>query len=116
MGKFWMKIWVWIKVIVFACLAIYVIAFAVFNHEHANFWVWPGKPPIITTTIVLAFWSFIAGVLATLLIRTSFKTMRQIRDLQDRGRHEKMQRDLDEVKAKAAMLRSRPSDEKSGQT
>ena len=116
MGKFWMKIWIWIKIIIFASLAIYVLAFAYFNHEYeSNFWVWPHKT-IITSSLILAFWAFITGVVATLLIRTSFKTLRQIRDLQDRNRHEKMHRDVEDIKAKAGMLRSKPPDEKTSQT
>ncbi|HZK81515.1 MAG TPA: hypothetical protein VFC46_10620 [Humisphaera sp.] len=116
MGKLWMKIWIWIKVIVFACLAIYALAFIHYNHETtSNFWYWWG-PQGITTSLELAFFSFLAGVIATLLVRTTIKTIRQIRDVQDRNRHEKMQRDVEDMKAKAGMLRAKPADEKTSQT
>jgi lysylphosphatidylglycerol synthetase-like protein (DUF2156 family) len=116
MGKFWMKVWIWVKVVVFACFALYAAIFAYNNHASpSDFWVWPGKP-VQTNSLNLAFFAFVAGVLASLLIRTTFKTIRQIRDVQDRNRHEKMQRDLEDVKAKAGMLRTKTSDEKTDKT
>jgi hypothetical protein len=53
--------------------------------------------------------AFLAGVVFTIVANTTLKTVRQIRDLRSRGRHEKMERDLEDMKTKAAMLQTRPS-------
>jgi hypothetical protein len=47
-------------------------------------------------------------VVGTILTRTTFRTLRQIREMQERGRTEKMHRELQGMKAKAGMLRPKP--------
>jgi hypothetical protein len=37
------------------------------------------------------------------------RTVKQIRELRHRGRQEKIERDINEMKAKAAMLQTRPA-------
>ena len=43
------------------------------------------------------------------LFRTVFKTLRQLRDVKDRARLERLEREQADMKAKAAMLQTRPS-------
>ncbi|HZL36937.1 MAG TPA: hypothetical protein VFC78_16575 [Tepidisphaeraceae bacterium] len=105
MGKFWLKFWVTTKITIVTLLLLYILIFVWVNHSNqAKVWVWISDE-IHTTTLMVAFFSFLAGVVGTILVRTTLKTLRQIRDLQARNRHEKMHRDLEDMKTKAAMLR-----------
>lgn len=108
MGNLWVKIKVWTKVAVFAMLFLYIILFVISNSERpVKFWYWIHHEAD-TTVLVLVLWAFVTGAVGTILIRTTFKTLRQIREMQERGRSEKMQRELEDMRAKAGMLRSKP--------
>jgi hypothetical protein len=107
MGNLWVKIKVWTKVAVFAILFFYVILFVINNGGlPVKFWYWIHHEAD-TSVLVLVLWAFVTGVVGTILIRTTFKTLRQIREMQERGRTEKMHRELQDMKAKAGMLRSK---------
>jgi len=107
MGNLWVKIKVWTKVAVFAMLFLYVTLFVINNSEESvSFWFWIHHKAD-TTVLVLVLWAFVTGMVGTILVRTTFKTLRQIREMQERGRAEKMHRELQDMKAKAGMLRSK---------
>ena len=103
----WLKIKVWTKIVLFALLALYALVFLVKNSgREVQFWYWYDRDPQLPVlTLVLA--TFVVGVIGTILIRTTFKTIRQVRELQSRGRSERLQREVDEMKTKAATLRTR---------
>jgi uncharacterized integral membrane protein len=103
----WLKIKVWTKIVLFALLALYALVFLVKNSgREVQFWYWYNRDPQLPVlTLVLA--TFVVGVIGTILIRTTFKTIRQVRELQTRGRSERLQREVDEMKMKAATLRTR---------
>ena len=103
----WLKIKVWTKIVLFALLALYALVFLVKNSgREVQFWYWYNRDPQLPVlTLVLA--TFVVGVIGTILIRTTFKTLRQVRELQSRGRSERLQREVDEMKMKAATLRTR---------
>lgn len=108
MGNLWVRIKVWTKVAFFAMLFLYIILFVISNSERpVKFWFWIHHEAD-TTVLVLVLWAFVTGVVGTILIRTTFKTLRQIREMQERGRAEKMHRELQDMKAKAGMLRAKP--------
>jgi len=110
MGNLWLKIKVWSRIVAFAFLFLYVILFVVNNSElRVKFWFWIHHEAD-TTVLVLVLWAFVTGVVGTILIRTTFKTLRQFRDMQERGRAEKMQRELQGMKTKAGMLRPKASE------
>ena len=112
MGSFWLKLKVWTKLLLFALLSIYVLAFIWKNIDpRVDLWVWFFRPPINMSVLLLALVSFLIGVLGTILSRTTFKTIRQIRQIQERSRSERLQREVDEMRTKAAKLRSRPGAE-----
>ncbi len=108
MGNIWLKIKVWTKVTVFAFLFLYIIVFVAKNSERkVKPWFWFNHEPE-TTVLPLVLWAFGTGVVGTILVRTTFKTVRQIREMQERARTEKMHRELQDMKAKAGMLRPKP--------
>jgi uncharacterized integral membrane protein len=103
----WLKIKVWTKVVLFVVLALYGLLF-IFKNSDATvkFWYWFNRNPE-TPALVLVLGSFICGVIVTILLRTTFKTLRQIRELQARTRAERLTREVEAMKTKAAMLRTR---------
>jgi len=108
-GSLWLKIKVWTKVIVFFGLLSYAALFIVMNSaRQVKPWFWFGHDPD-TSVLILVLCAFLTGVVGTILLRTTFKTLRQVREMRERGRSDRLQREMDEMKAKAARLRSRPA-------
>jgi hypothetical protein len=108
-GSLWLKIKVWTKVVVFFGLLSYSALFIVMNSARpVKPWFWFGHDPD-TSVLILVLCAFLTGVVGTILLRTTFKTLRQVREMRERGRTDRLQREMEQMKAKAAMLRSRPS-------
>jgi uncharacterized integral membrane protein len=103
----WLKIKVWTKIVLFGLLALYALVFFVKNSgREVQFWYWYNRDPQLPV-LILVVAAFGVGVLGTILIRTTFTTLRQVRELQARGRSERLQREVDEMKMKASSLRTR---------
>ncbi|CAN5679027.1 hypothetical protein BH09PLA1_BH09PLA1_22350 [soil metagenome] len=103
----WLKIKVWTKVVVGCALGLYVLLFIYNNSgQPVQFWWWFNhtQPASVFTLSSLAF---VAGILAAVLVRTTWITYSQFRELQRRSRSQKMERDLADMKSKAAMLKTR---------
>lgn len=115
MGKFWLKVWIWTKVIVFTLVCIYIAVFAIINDKDATIWVSYHKE-IQTSTLMLAVVAFLAGVVCTILVRTMLVTLRQFREVKERNRQERLHRDVQEMKAKASLLQPRPPGDSNAQT
>jgi H+/Cl- antiporter ClcA len=109
MGNLWLKIKIWFKVALVAILVIYIILFTYNNaSEKTHFWYWFHHAPE-TTLLFLVLCAFFAGVVSSLLIRTTFRTVRQIQEMQQRSRTQRLGREIDDIKTKAAMLQTKPS-------
>jgi uncharacterized integral membrane protein len=109
----WLKIKVWTKVTLFALVFLYILIFLVMNGDRSvEFWYFYNRKPELPV-LVLVLCAFLAGVLITILLRTTFTTLKQIRDLKSRGRAERLQREVEAMKTKAAMLRTKPGIEES---
>jgi hypothetical protein len=109
MGDFWFKLKIWAKTTLFAVLFIYAILFIYNNSgEPVHFWWWFGHN-YEHEKLTFGFVSFLGGVILTLIVRTSLATMQQMRDLQSRSRSQRIEKDLQDMKEKAARLQSRPS-------
>ena len=110
MGSLWLKIKVWTKLLLFAALSVYVLTFIWKNIDpQVSLWFWYFRPPITLPVLLLALVSFMIGVFGTVLSRTTFRTIRQLRELKARTRNDRLQREVEEMQKKAAMLRSRPA-------
>src|SRR5438477_411017 len=108
MGNFWLKLKVYTKVTVFGLLLLYVLAFVFKNQGYpAKMWVAP-EHTLESTVLLVALYAFLAGAVVTILIRTTLITLRQFRDLKDRSRTAKLERSVQEMQSKAAMLREKP--------
>jgi len=109
MNEIWLSIKSWTQRLVLAALVIYASVFVYKNSRNkVDFWYWYDHSRS-TTVIVLTAGAFAAGMIFMVLLSTALKTLRQIRDLRSRSRHEKMERELADMKAKAAMLQTRPA-------
>lgn len=108
MGNFWLKFKIWTKFAVVAAGFIYVILFVYFNaSQTVHFWYWFRHQPQ-TNLLLLVFCSFLAGVIASFLARTTFRTIRQVRDMRTRGRMQRLDREMADMRSKAAMLQTKP--------
>ncbi len=106
MADLWLKIKVWTKISLAGLLLLYVLVFCVENSGKVELWVWPNHKPQ-TSVLLLALYAFASGVVLTVLVRTTLKTLSQIRDLQHRSRHDRLAREVADMKSKAGMLREK---------
>jgi uncharacterized integral membrane protein len=107
MSNLWLKIKIWTKISAAALIALYVLIFVIKNYDQpATFWYW-FRDPYRGSLLLLVLFAFLIGGLVTLLATTTFRTIRQIRELRARSRAAKLQADVNDMKAKAAMLQTR---------
>jgi len=108
MGNVWLKIKIWARVLLLLAVVLYLIVFTYKNaEEHVKLWYWYNRQPT-TNVLMLALCSFLAGIIGTLLVKTTYTTVRQISELQHRQRAQRLDRAVADMQAKAAMLRSKP--------
>lgn len=107
MNNTWLKIKAWTKGIVLGLLLLYIVLFIYKNSgAPVTFWWWFNHSPT-TTVFLLALFAFCAGILTSIIVRTMWRTYRQVREMRHRGRTEKLERDVADMHAKAAMLQTR---------
>ena len=107
MGDVWLKIKLWTKGIFFSALLIYVLLFVANNSRvSVGLWFWFKHTPE-TSVLLLVLYAFLTGVVCTILIGTTFRTVGQVRDLRQRSRTDRLERDMNDMRTKAAMLRSK---------
>src|SRR5688500_11792479 len=104
----WLKIKVWTKVTLFALLFLYALAFIIaISEKEATFWYWYNREPELPV-LILVLCAFLTGVVGTVLLGTTFRTLRQVREMQARSRAERLEREVNAMRNKAAMLRTKP--------
>ena len=109
MGNLWLKFKIWTKVLLVVLALAYVISFAVANSENqATFWYFVRTPTVTTSVLKLVLVAFLSGVAVAILARTTFRTVSQIRELKARQSAERREKEIEEIKAKAGMLRAKP--------
>ena len=107
MQNLWLKIKIWTKVTIAAIVAVYVLIFVLKNGDQkATFWFWFGHE-YSGSLLSLVFFAFLIGGLVAILATTTFRTIRQIRDLRTRNRAAKAEALLRDQETKAAMLRTK---------
>lgn len=108
MGNLWLKIKIWSKVAFVGAIVIYVLIFTAKNStEPVKFWFWFNRTAE-TSILLFALYAVLTGVVFTVLVSTTFKTVRQVRELRGKGRTDRLEREMADMKAKAAMLRPKP--------
>ena len=103
----WLKIKIWTKTLVVGALVLYALLFILNNSGQAvKFWYW-FRREYETSMLVLILITFLAGVVGTLLVRTTISTLRQIREARARSRTDRLEREVADMKTKAAMLKTK---------
>ena len=109
MQNLWLKIKIWTKVGVAGLVALYVLIFVLKNGDQkATFWFWPYHTYDGSLLLLVAF-TFLIGGLVAILATTTFRTIRQIRELRARSRATKAEAALRDQELKAAMLQTKPT-------
>ena len=110
MNDVWLEIKAWTQRLILAALVIYA-ALYIYNNSGTpvKFWYWFNHEQS-TTVFFLTSGAFVAGAIFVILLSTAIKTLRQLRALHSTSRQDKIERDLQEMKTKAAMLQTRPAD------
>jgi uncharacterized integral membrane protein len=109
MNNLWLKIKVWTKIALAAFIVIYLVTFIAKNSAAtAHVWFFFFREPYTVPLLYLIFFVFFAGVIGTILVRTTFKTINQVTELRNRNRQERLEREMADMKAKAARLQTRP--------
>src|SRR5262245_56247326 len=108
MGNLWLKIKIWTKVTIASLLGLYILIFSLKNGgRQAKFWYWFNRD-YDTSLLSLVFFAFLIGGLVTILATTTVRTVRQIKELRARSRSQRLEAEVADMKAKAAMLQTRP--------
>lgn len=103
----WLKIKMWTKIVVFGLLVMYTLVFVLKNSDRpAKLWYWFYRDYEIPILLLVLF-TFFGGVLATVLIWTTLKTVKQFRNMRVQSRTDRLEREVADMKAKAAMLQTR---------
>jgi len=111
MQNLWLKIKVWTKITIAAVIVLYVLIFVLKNGgRKAEFWFWFNRE-YEGSLLSLVFFAFLIGGLVAILATTTVRTIRQIRELRNRTRSERLVQEVADMKAKAAMLQTRPVSE-----
>jgi hypothetical protein len=107
MNDLWLTIKAWFKGILFVAILLYAAIFIYKNNgEKVHFWWW--SQPNETSVFILASGAFFSGIIFAIILRTTWKTWRQISEIHGRSRTGKLEREMADMKAKAAMLQTRP--------
>jgi len=106
MANLWLKIKVGTKIAIFAILTIATLVFIVQNvNKSVTIWFWNEYP---TTLLKVLFFTVLVSVIFTLLLTTTFRTIRQIREIRSRSRSQRLEEEIRDMKSKASMLQTKP--------
>lgn len=108
MSNLWLKIKIWTKGICAALVLLYLLIFILKNDQDVPFWWWFNHDHNYSKLLLIAI-AFFAGVITTILLRTTLRTIKQINEVRRRSRTDRLERDLNDMKLKASRLQTRPA-------
>jgi uncharacterized membrane protein YraQ (UPF0718 family) len=109
MVTLWDKIKLWTKITIFSAATIYLLLLILNNKDQtATIWIWFGNAPTVSLLKLIPS-LLLAGVIGTLLVRMAYGTIRQLRQYQKHANDVQMRKDLEDLKAKAGMLQTKPT-------
>ncbi|MCS7033233.1 MAG: hypothetical protein NZ561_04455 [Phycisphaerae bacterium] len=110
MQSLWQKLWFYTRMVVTVLITINVALFVILNFGtriegdiNFNFFTKFERPRLLVVLFVTAF----VSILGWWLFWTVFRTIRQIRAGVERGRVERLTREVEEMKLKAARLQTK---------
>jgi len=110
MGNLWLKITAWAKVTALVAVVVLIVIFIILNlsavvePKLSLIFIAYDRPNLLLVLLLTS----IISIVAWSLIGTVVKTVRQFRESRRRGFEVKLAKDLDEMRAKAAKLQTRP--------
>jgi hypothetical protein len=105
----WEKIKLWTRISVFSALALYLLLVVAVNWELRVkgtlqlVFIKFDEPRVLLVLLVTAF----VSIFGWWLTRTVYKAVRQLQGVRERSRTAKLEKDMAEMKAKAAMLQKK---------
>ena len=109
MTNLWLNIKIWTKFTIFAIVVLYLALFLFKNADQPiTIWYWFTKDPLKTSALEVIPVTLLVGVIGTLIVRMAYRATRQIAELRKRNAAAKMTQDVEDLKAKAAMLQTKP--------
>ena len=103
-----LKIRIWTKTILFAIVALYALLFLLFNlSQRISLWLFFGVEIADVNAMLALVIAFLLGGLLTLLVRMIFTTLSQMRQARDRGRSDRLEREISEMKMKSSGMGQR---------
>jgi hypothetical protein len=109
MQTFWQKLWFYTRVVLISAVVICVLLFLIFNFRAT---VRPSVDLVFKkyeepSLLVVLFLTALVSILGWWLFWTIFNTIKQIRTGVERGRVERLTREVEEMKLKAARLQTK---------
>jgi hypothetical protein len=109
MENLWLKIKIWTKISIVSIVLVYLILFLFRNGDQpVTIWYMFRYEPFRTSALTVIVLAFFAGVVGTLIFRMAYRAIRQIKDLRAKSATAKMSKDVQDLKAKAGMLQTKP--------
>lgn len=102
-----LKIRIWSKIIVLVLLVVYMLLFLFKNSQPVNLWLFFGVEIERINVILALLGAFVLGSLTTIAVRMVYRTIAQIRQSQERGRTERLEREIADMRTKAGSLQTR---------
>lgn len=109
MGSIWQKLWFYTRITFLSLIGIFVIVFILLNLQA----VIEPKVSLVFTSydrpglLVVLFLTSFLSILGWWLTWTIVRTVRQIREGRDRAKVERLQREVEDMKVKAARLQTK---------
>lgn len=106
----WQKVKLWTKIVVLGLVLLHGLLFVVLNlgkvvePDLSLIYRSYDRPNFLLVMLLTSVFSIFGWWMFWLV----FRTVRQLRDANERGRTEKLEREVEQIKAKAAMLQTRP--------
>jgi hypothetical protein len=109
MENLWLKIKIWTKISILTIVVVYFALFLFRNGDQpVNIWFMFGHDPLRTSALTVIALAFLAGIIGTVVFRMAYRAIRQIKDLRAKSAAAKMGKDVEQLKAKAGMLQTKP--------
>ena len=102
-----LKLRIWLKLIVLGLLLLYTLLFVFLNNRDVELWYLPFTDRATVPVLVALIGAFILGALLAVMVRMVVRTVSQIRESRDRGRTQRLEREIADMRTKAQSLQSR---------
>lgn len=109
MQSIWQKLWFFTRIVLMSAGAICVLLFVIFNIRAT---VKPGVDLLVTdypepSLLFVLFWTALISIAGWWLFWTIFRTIKTLRNSRERSKVDRLTREVEEMKVKAARLQTK---------